>query len=335
MPRRRHARRYLFCDTNAWTTLHWSLRSYGTADARLHELVDRTQDDYTWFLCANDFGWIQDGTREMAGAESGKFQEQQIRDLERRGIPYVTLTGPVEQRVEQVKAALGVERALAARMRRRLYLMRHAEVAYFDGGRPVDPRQVPLTEEGRAQAAGRRAALAGVRFDRVLTSGVPRTLETAAIVAPGQRGRSRGPSSTRSAAAGSPTSPRTSSSRSSSHAFRGIVPNDARFIRGESIGELFDRVLPALDRLLADEWDTVLAVLHGGVNRAILSFALTGERMFLGPFEQAPGLHQRPRHRWRTPTTGSSVRSTSRRTTSITRRTATTTMERYWAEYRR
>ena len=31
-----------------------------------------------------------------------------------------------------------------------------------------------------------------------------------------------------------------------------------------------------------------LAVLHGGVNRAILSHALTGERMFLGHFEQAP-----------------------------------------------
>ena len=55
-------------------------------------------------------------------------------------------------------------------------------------------------------------------------------------------------------------------------------------------GELFDRVLPALDRLLADEsWDTALAVLHGGVNRAILSYALTGERMFLGHFEQAAG----------------------------------------------
>ena len=65
----RHARRYLFCDTNAWTTLHWSLRSYGTADARLHELVDRTVDDYTWFVCDNDFPWVQDGTREMAGGE--------------------------------------------------------------------------------------------------------------------------------------------------------------------------------------------------------------------------------------------------------------------------
>ena len=105
----RHSRRYLFCDTNAWTTLHWSLRSYGTADARLFDLVDRTQGDYTWFLCANDFGWIQDGTREMAGAASAEFQEQQVRDLERRGIPYVTLTGSVEQRVQQVKGALGAQ----------------------------------------------------------------------------------------------------------------------------------------------------------------------------------------------------------------------------------
>ena len=56
------------------------------------------------------------------------------------------------------------------------------------------------------------------------------------------------------------------------HAFRGVVPNEKRFLGGETIGELFDRVLPALDRLVADTtWDTVLLVLHGAVNRAILS----------------------------------------------------------------
>jgi broad specificity phosphatase PhoE len=49
-------------------------------------------------------------------------------------------------------------------------------------------------------------------------------------------------------------------------------------------------VLSALERLVADPyWDAVLAVLHGGVNRAILSYALTGERTFLGHFEQATG----------------------------------------------
>ncbi len=102
----RHSRRFLFCDTNAWTTLQWSLRSYRTADARLHELVNRTMSDYLWVLCDNDFGWIQDGTREMAGAESGRFQDQQIADLDRRQISYTVVSGPLERRVACVEALL-------------------------------------------------------------------------------------------------------------------------------------------------------------------------------------------------------------------------------------
>ena len=71
--------------------------------------------------------------------------------------------------------------------------------------------------------------------------------------------------------------------------FRGVVGGEQRFLGGETVGALLGRVLEALARLLADPaWDTVLAVLHGGVNRAILSFALTGRRQFLGAFEQAP-----------------------------------------------
>ena len=99
--------RYLFCDTNAWSTLHWSLRSYGTADARLHDLVDRTVGDYRWFLCDNDFGWVHDGTRELEGATAEQFQRQHVEDLERRGIRYVTLSGPVEDRMRQVEHTLG------------------------------------------------------------------------------------------------------------------------------------------------------------------------------------------------------------------------------------
>src|SRR5262249_5969425 len=65
---------------------------------------------------------------------------------------------------------------------------------------------------------------------------------------------------------------------------------ETAFLGGETIGALLDRVLPALAGLIADpKWDLLLAVLHGGVNRAILSHALTGGRVFLGNFEQAPG----------------------------------------------
>jgi hypothetical protein len=67
--------------------------------------------------------------------------------------------------------------------RRRIYLLRHAEVAYFDEhGQPVAPDEVPLTPTGRRQAERAGTALAGVRLDRVLTSGLPRTVETARLV---------------------------------------------------------------------------------------------------------------------------------------------------------
>lgn len=166
--------------------------------------------------------------------------------------------------------------------------MRHGEVAYYDvGGRPIRPDDVPLTEEGRTQAVAAAALLAGVTFDRVVTSGLRRTVETAAIVAPGVP-IERWPELEEIRGDRASAIPDDELEEAFVGVFRGVVPNDRRFLGGESIGELFDRVLPALERLLADRsWDTALAVLHGGVNRAILSWALTGRRTFLGHFEQA------------------------------------------------
>ncbi|MBA2296773.1 MAG: histidine phosphatase family protein, partial [Actinobacteria bacterium] len=64
--------------------------------------------------------------------------------------------------------------------------MRHAEVSYVDEtGRPIAPEQVPLTENGRAQAAAARDALVGVELDLVVASDLPRTVETAQLAAPG------------------------------------------------------------------------------------------------------------------------------------------------------
>ena len=39
---------------------------------------------------------------------------------------------------------------------------------------------------------------------------------------------------------------------------------------------------------MAREWDTALAVFHGGVNRIVISYALSGDRTYFGTFEQAP-----------------------------------------------
>ena len=173
--------------------------------------------------------------------------------------------------------------------RRRIYLMRHAQVAYFEDGEPVRPDLVPLTAEGRKQAEAAAAFLDGIRFDRVITSGLPRTLETAEIVASGADIESW-PELREIEAGRLADIPEDQLERTFIEAWRDVVPEEVRFLGGETIGSLLDRVLPAVERLLADdEWDVVLAVLHGGVNRAIISHALTGERAMLGNLEQSPG----------------------------------------------
>jgi broad specificity phosphatase PhoE len=181
--------------------------------------------------------------------------------------------------------------------RRRIYLLRHAEVAYFDqAGRPVVPDEVPLTANGRDQAEAAGAALAGIGFDRVLTSGLPRTVETARLVlgaaapvGPALAAVEKWPELRELVPGRLADLPPEELEAAFLGAFRGVLPGPTRFLGGETIDELFDRVLPALRRLLDDPgWDTVLAVLHGGVNRALVSFALSGQRLFLGGVEQAP-----------------------------------------------
>jgi len=168
--------------------------------------------------------------------------------------------------------------------------MRHGAVDYVDAeGRLVAPDDVPLTPEGRAQAIAARELLSEIALDRVITSGLPRTLETAELVVPG-RELEAWPDLREITGARLSSIPPAQLEEAFVRAFQGVVPNEKRFLGGETIGELFDRVLPSLERLVADEsWDTVLVVAHGAVNRAILSYALTGERMFLGGFEQSPG----------------------------------------------
>ncbi len=180
--------------------------------------------------------------------------------------------------------------------RRRVYLMRHGSVTYFDSaGKPVLPEQVPLNEQGQMQAtaAGRVFAGQQVRFDRVIVSGLPRTLETAARVL-AETGQQFAPEiwpefvEIRGGKLAS--IPDAELKEAFTGAFEGVAPEHKRFLGGESIGELMDRIHPAVDRLRADDdWDTVLLVLHGGVNRAILSYALTGQRLFLGNIAQTAG----------------------------------------------
>ncbi|WP_091877414.1 histidine phosphatase family protein [Massilia yuzhufengensis] len=174
--------------------------------------------------------------------------------------------------------------------------MRHGSVTYFDdSGKPFLPENVALNEAGRAQAdaAGRAFREAGVRFDRVIVSGLPRTVETAERVLL-ESGQAIAPEvwpELHEIRGGRLSSiPTGELRRAFTGVFEGVVSEDQRFLAGESVGEMMDRAHPAIARLRAQPgWDTVLLVLHGGVNCAILSLALTGQRLFLGGLAQAAG----------------------------------------------
>jgi probable phosphoglycerate mutase len=180
--------------------------------------------------------------------------------------------------------------------RRRIFLMRHGSVTYFDAaGNPVLPESVPLNAAGREQAtaAGRVFAESGIRFDRVIVSGLPRTVETASLVLAETKQQielQQIPELVEIRGGKLAAIPDAELREAFIGAFEGMAPEEKRFLAGESIGELMDRVHPAIDKLRADpDWDTLLLVLHGGVNRAILSYALTGQRLFLGNLAQTAG----------------------------------------------
>lgn len=181
--------------------------------------------------------------------------------------------------------------------RRRIYLMRHGAVDYFlPDGAPVPAETVPLNVDGQAQAdaAGALFAASDVRFDRVVASGLPRTVQTAqrVLVAAAQGGLSIEVQAALQEIRGGRLAdiPADQIEAAFLAAFRGGPDIEAqRFLGGESVGELLDRVLPAFDRLLQDNgWRCLLLVLHGGVNRAVISRALAGRRAFFGRLEQAP-----------------------------------------------
>ena len=175
--------------------------------------------------------------------------------------------------------------------RRRLYLMRHGEVNYFEQGRPAPPEGVHLNEQGRAQAAAAALALADISFDRAVTSGLPRTDETAAIVL-GDR------------ALPVITEPALREIRGGRLA--DIPPHELRrtfvdamtrrlstadtFLLGESFGDFRDRVLPAFHTLIADtSWSALLLVAHGAVNRVLLADVLGLDLHGIGHIEQDAG----------------------------------------------
>jgi probable phosphoglycerate mutase len=179
--------------------------------------------------------------------------------------------------------------------------MRHAEVAYFSPeGRAYPPATVPLTEAGRCQAEAAGRALADVPLDRVVTSGLPRAVETAELVLGGRslpleacpelREIEPGRLRDLAGAGADPEAIHAAIDRAFRTAITADLTPQSRFLGGETFGALAERAWPALVRIAAESgWRHLLVVAHTVVNLVLLGRMLGAGLATLAALDQEYG----------------------------------------------
>ena len=104
------ANRYFFVDTNAMTTYLYALDYHGRAPNLLTRLAEENATRYDlFFLCGDDIPYDDTWDRSGEGKRS-VFQRQIIADLHQRKIPYIVLTGTLEERIAKVDKILAAYR---------------------------------------------------------------------------------------------------------------------------------------------------------------------------------------------------------------------------------
>ena len=96
----------IFIDTDATTTYMFSMYYHAAAHPRLAELANDVLNRYDlFFLCDTDMPY--EDTWDRSGDAKRQMMQEQIKaDLNARSIPYVTLNGTLEQRIERVNQVL-------------------------------------------------------------------------------------------------------------------------------------------------------------------------------------------------------------------------------------
>ena len=100
------ADKYCFVDTNAITTYMYALDYHGKAPKLLARLALENASRYDlFFLCEDDIPY--DDTWDRSGDQKRQvFHKQIIADLKQRNIPYISLEGSLEKRMEKVDRIL-------------------------------------------------------------------------------------------------------------------------------------------------------------------------------------------------------------------------------------
>lgn len=173
--------------------------------------------------------------------------------------------------------------------RRRLHLVRHGHVDYFDGqGRPLDPRTVSLSRRGTQQVRALGQFVRDLSFDRVLCSDYPRARQTLDLLLAGRPAAVDLRPELREIRAGRLREiPADALHDTVTGAYHQAALADARFLGGERWEDFQQRILEQLFALLAEPtWHSALIVSHDAVNRILLAWAAGVGLPGIAAFEQ-------------------------------------------------
>lgn len=176
--------------------------------------------------------------------------------------------------------------------RRRVYLMRHGHVDYFSEAviRARDHTIATLTELGRAQAEAAGAALREAPLDLAISSGYPRTRETAELVLaahPAAPTLLDEPSLVELKGGTLRFASREEAAAAMHAQFVSAAEPGATMFGGEVFADAQARAVAALEALLTGPlWSCALIVAHEGINRLILSWACGAGLAGAPAFEQ-------------------------------------------------
>lgn len=158
---------------------------------------------------------------------------------------------------------------MTARAQTTLYFVRHGESEANAGGRFAGQTDSPLTALGRQQAEAVAAALADVRFDRVVSSDLSRARDTATAIARRQGLDVEAIRELREIDMGEAAGKQFENARQHPD----WTPDGfLRWPGGESLEEALGRALAVLDHLVRESpGRTICIVGHGGVTRILVS----------------------------------------------------------------
>ncbi|MHB1652636.1 MAG: alpha-ribazole phosphatase [Desulfitobacteriaceae bacterium] len=158
-----------------------------------------------------------------------------------------------------------------------IYLVRHGEIGIGEEKRYIGQTDINLDHKGVQQALVLQRALSQVQLDKIFSSSLQRSIQTATIIGAGRELKPNIVPELNEINMGlweGQTFATVKANYPDAFAKRGADPAGFRPPGGESFADLYQRIVPAFETIVNNSFSDVLLVAHAGVNRVLLAHIL-------------------------------------------------------------